>query len=88
VDTYCSFGVAEFDACFGEGATDGLFEGCSPFAPQPGTNLPLWVVFCDYIADTIMTAIEGMPEEANTESLRVDSERSKALMNKYKVKYQ
>lgn len=88
VDTYCAFGVSEFDECFGKGATRGMFEGCSPFTPQPGTNLPLWVVFCDYIADAIMTAIEVMPDEPNTEGLRVDGERSKALMNKYKVKYQ
>lgn len=88
VNEYCAFGIVEFDTCFGEGACNGIFEGCSLFAPQPDTNLPLWVIFCDYIADIIMNAIEALPDDAKTDGLRVDGARSKALMDKYKVKYQ
>jgi hypothetical protein len=87
LDEYCEFGVAAFDTCFGEGASYGMFGGCSPFAIQPETRLPLWVILCDYISSVIMTALEELPEETKTDKLLVSGARSKALLQKYKIKH-
>jgi hypothetical protein len=64
-----------------------MFGGCSPFAIQPETRLPLWVILCDYISSVIMTALEELPEETKTDKLLVSGARSKALLQKYKIKH-
>lgn len=83
---FCDKGRAAFDGLLGEGASDGIFNGCSPFAIQSDTRLSLWVVICDYFADVIGDAILALPDEVKTDSLRANGAKSKAIMSKYKIK--
>ena len=85
LEGYCATGRALFDDLFGEGASDGVFNGCSPFAVQADTRLALWVVLCDYLADVIGDAILELPDEIKTDSLRANGAKSKAILAKYKV---
>lgn len=85
---YGTYSVEAFDTCFGAGASDGMFGGCSPFTVQPDTRIPLWVILCDYIANEIMTALDELPEEAKTDKLLMSGAKSKALLQKYKIKAQ
>ena len=87
LDEFCAYGITAFDTCFGEGSSTGMFGGCSPFAVQPETKLPLWVILCDYIANEIMTALDELPDEAKTNTLLVSGTKSKALLQKYKIQH-
>lgn len=86
LEGYCAKGREIFDGLFGEGASDGMFGGCSPFAVQSDTRLALWVILCDYISDVIADAILELPDEVKTDSLRANGAKSKALLAKYKIK--
>lgn len=87
LEDYCAYGVDAFDSCFGEGASVGMFGGCSPFAVQSDTRLPLWVILCDFISNTIMTALDDLPEETKTDKLLMSGAKSKALLQKYKIRH-
>ena len=86
LEGYCAKGRSLFDDLFGEGASDGMFNGCSPFAIQSDTRLALWVILCDYLADVIGEAILALPDEIKTDSLRANGAKSKAILAKYKIK--
>jgi len=85
LEGYCAKGRSLFDDLFGEGASDGMFNGCSPFAIQSDTRLALWVILCDYLADMIGDAILALPDEIKTDGLRANGAKSKAILAKYKV---
>lgn len=86
LDEYRAVAIESFDALLGDGASDSVFGGCSPLAVQPDTRLPLWVIVCDYLGSVIMQAIDELPEEAKTDKLRIDGAKSRALVQKYKIK--
>lgn len=86
LEEYCKLGTELFDNLLGEGATEGVFCGCSPFAIQAETRLPLWVIVVDKIADLIGEAMLALPDEAKTSGLLASASKSKAIATKYKVK--
>lgn len=86
LEGFCAKGRGLFDGLFGEGASDGMFNGCSPFAVQSDTRLALWVILCDYLADIIGSAILELPDEVKTDSLRASGAKSKAILAKYKIR--
>lgn len=82
---YRAKGTELFDGLLGDGATLGIFHGSSPFATQPDTRLPLWLIVTDYLSDIVGEALMSLPDKANTDALRASAAKSKALMQKYKI---
>lgn len=82
---YRAKGTEIFDGLLGDGATLGIFHGSSPFAIQPDTRLPLWLIVTDYLSDIIGRSLMALPDKANTDALRATAAKSKALMQRYKI---
>lgn len=86
LEDYCASGTELFDGLLGDGATAGVFCGCSPFAIQAETRLPLWVILADKLTDLISDALLELPDEVKTDTLLASGAKSKAILTKYKVK--